>query len=856
MPRFPALLTVAVLGSIAGAVAQPPSTSVPTRSLWRATNPGGGGWFERIAAGPTGMVIACSDLSGAYRSRDRGITWDCLGRSRGLLTTHVACVAFHARDASVLYLGTEDGIYASADLGESFTHPLARGYVEFIAVAPSDARVAYAAWHPRYNSNDGQIYKTTDRGKSWRRVDTDLPRGHRILELLVAPGTPDELYLMTGIGRFARGPCAIFRSLDGGVRYTRVTPDGCGDTLSDIALDPFAPGHLYASVDSVDDKAHGVLHRSTDRGTTWQRWSDRGGYIWFDRRRRGTLRMIDSRHSFPWDPRQGVWESTEHGSPESWKRVGDVAQWDGGWSTAPWSRETIARAHGEDASDPDVLYWVGAQFVHGTFDRGRSAQQIFSQELRPRGSKRWRTRGIDNVVVLDLALSRKDPDAVYASFLDLGTWRSLDSGKTWTMINDAAATGSWAGAGGCSWTVLADPARARVVWTAQSEERASPATLLRSRNGGDSWSKAAGLPPASILGLSLDPQSPIDRRHLYCAAAGDVYASVDDGRTWSKRFANGGIRTTKVVHDRDQGVTRVYAGGESGLFVSIVSNGRTGAWTSIGTREMTGTKKGLPERSWTGVYDIVADPRVSGRVYVVVHGKGRGLYRSADHGSTWEPRVLTNDYLWCVAVDPTDSGTLYATSSSAFDSGGYSPVSRGVLRSVDDGRSWQPLNEGLAWPFAIPIAIDETDAGRVWIGSPGTGIHVRIAETLRADTAHLAAAGPTRAQFTLEAGDKHANKNYLLLASTRGSRPGIALGSVFVPLNPDEFLLPVAMNFPNTAVFVNSAGVLDAAGSARAAFAPPATFLRTNVGRELTFVYLTLGPLDLASNPVSIAVVR
>ena len=46
---------------------------------WERTNPGGGGAFSTIGAGPSGIVIAGSDLSGAYRSIDYGKTWDVIG---------------------------------------------------------------------------------------------------------------------------------------------------------------------------------------------------------------------------------------------------------------------------------------------------------------------------------------------------------------------------------------------------------------------------------------------------------------------------------------------------------------------------------------------------------------------------------------------------------------------------------------------------------------------------------------------------------------------------------------------------------------------------------------------------------
>ena len=59
---------------------------------WININPGGGGGFTSIGAGPSGTIICGSDLSGAYRSLDRGSTWDAIGSSRDLARTHVSAV--------------------------------------------------------------------------------------------------------------------------------------------------------------------------------------------------------------------------------------------------------------------------------------------------------------------------------------------------------------------------------------------------------------------------------------------------------------------------------------------------------------------------------------------------------------------------------------------------------------------------------------------------------------------------------------------------------------------------------------------------------------------------------------------
>ncbi|RME05815.1 MAG: hypothetical protein D6803_08080, partial [Anaerolineae bacterium] len=193
------------------------------QSAWQRTNPGGGGAFNAIGGGPSGILLAASDLSGAYRSLDGGHTWEVIGAFHGLTSTHVSGLGFDPLDPTLLYLGTEEGIFRSDDGGENFRFVLNHGYITDIAIAPSNPRVGYAAHHSQYNVADGAVYKTTDRGRTWARVSgASLPNGLHILKLLVSPQDEDVLYALAGEGRFACGPAVLYESVDGGRTWARL----------------------------------------------------------------------------------------------------------------------------------------------------------------------------------------------------------------------------------------------------------------------------------------------------------------------------------------------------------------------------------------------------------------------------------------------------------------------------------------------------------------------------------------------------------------------------------------------------------------------------------------------------------
>ena len=682
------------------------------RAQWEPINIGGGGWFERVGVGPTGLVVAASDLSGAYLSPDHGASWQALGADRGILATHCASVGFSAQDPGLFVLGTDAGITRTDDGGTTFVPALDDGYVESVTFAPGNDAVAYAAWHSAWNAADLRVYRSADRGATWNSVAGTIPAGRRGLEVVVSPADANVVLVLAGDGRFAGGPAELWRSINGGVSWQSVG-GVFADRVVDVAFDPLNAARLWASVDDSDPDLPGHLYRSDDLGATWIHVAPRGGAIWKDAEAPGTIRMVDLRYQYPWDDRSGVWESTDGGA--QWQQVSLVDDWQPGWQTIAWTFTAPLHSAAVDPSDPARFYWVNSQFVYVTDDRGRSVRQTCTEEVT---SGHWRSRGLDNVVILDLAAA--PGSTLWAGFFDLGLWRSQDAGASWTPCNQPQYTGDWQGAGGNTWTVLADAARPGVAWAPQSGDQYGASTLLRTMDAGagcDQWTVVgAGLPAAPILGLSLDPTSPVAARRVYCCAAGDVWTSSDDGATFTPLTSIGGLHTTAVASDGT-----AYAGGEAGLFRSPIGGG-PGPWLEVGLPAMRGPDPGPPFTGWQGVSGIAPDPAQPGRLYVAAHGAGKGIYRSDDHGGSWQ-KLLDDDFARQVAVDPATPSLLYATSSSAWDAGGLEPGSHGVWQSIDAGAHWSLVNDGLPWPFANPLAIDPQGSGRVYLGSPGTGIY-------------------------------------------------------------------------------------------------------------------------------------
>lgn len=528
---------------------------------------------------------------GIYRSRDAGRTWQRLGLEK---SEHIGRILVDPRNGDVVLAAAEGplwsaggdrGVFRSADGGATWTPVLQideHTGVTDLEFDPSNPNVVYAAAYQRRRHVWGflaggpgsGIWKSTDNGRTWRRVTNGLPKGDMgKIGLAVTPADPRVVYATIEADGAERG---FYRSLDRGESWERRNPYISGGT---------GP-HYYQEIEASPTDADVVyqmdvfIHVTRDGGTTFNmletgrdKHSDNHA-LWID--------PADARHLIVGTD-AGVYESFDDGA--RWRHFPNlpISQF---YKVALNNREPfydilggaqdLGTLHGPartmnmdgirnqdwyvplgadgygvafDPRDPDVMYLMWQEGNLTRKDRrNEETINIKPQPAPDDPPERWNW---DSPILV----SPHDPDRIY--FGSQRVWRSDDRGSSWTPISGDLTLGRNRYEQqfiGRVWSVDAlhdNAAMSKYATTTAIAESPLQAGVLVvgtddglvqvSGDGGRSWTRAAalpGLPPRSFVN---DVEASLhDARAIFAVAdahkIGDfspyVYASTDLGRSW------------------------------------------------------------------------------------------------------------------------------------------------------------------------------------------------------------------------------------------------------------------------------------------------------------------------------------
>jgi photosystem II stability/assembly factor-like uncharacterized protein len=226
-----------------------------------------------------------------------------------------------------------------------------------------------------------------------------------------------------------------------------------------------------------------------------------------------------------------------------------------------------------------------------------------------------------------------------------------------------------------------------------------------------------------------------DNKTLYVGTAGGgVWKSTNAGASFKPIFDKYCMSIGCIAVNQKDSKT-VYVGtGESNMRNSVSIGDGMYKSTDAGDNWV---KVGLD--STEHIAKILIDPKNDSILYAAVPGplwsnsKHRGLYKSTDGGDTWERLFYINEMTGCadIAIDPTDPKVVYATMWEfrrmpyAFNSGGKNS---GMYKSLDGGKTWKELKEGLpAKPFgriALTLAPSSPQKMVAIVEAKETGLYI------------------------------------------------------------------------------------------------------------------------------------
>jgi len=702
--------------SAAFAVVVTASATAQTTNQWYLRGPDSG-YAQSVAIDQVSKKPIAGGQSGVFVYS--GGQWQF--SNAGAPTPYVGDIA---TSASATFINSGGYVARTTDGGATWLNvssTLMNGAVSAVATSAANASRVYAAVNPGDGSSFGGLWISNDSGTTWTQSATTA--GGNMLLVRVSP-TNANLVFVAGQADPNTGIANLFRSTDGGQSFSAApvaqTNGSAGPAqFSDLAQDPFDANHLIAIAGVTGARtAYSELWTSADAGQTWsvttpafQIPPDTADQaeplaVLFDRYTQGTVYYATA---------FGVFKSTTGGASPTLSGSGLIQLGMNNNGAQPY--DEITRL----AQDSDANHTLYAASVSNGVYVSTDAAASWSAINTGYTGMSFRMMAFQPGTGVALA-GAVDPSN------SMGVYRSTDGGATWTRSASGMNANTIRG-------LAFAPTPSTVALAAGYKPQQFIGGefnrgFWRSIDSGVTWTAVNDPNMPRNAGKRIIQFDPNDANRVLLAIAWAVALSTDGGQTWINSSDTSlffGLPTQVDPNVTLLGLaagpgpvsgTRFYAG------FCCASNpppagGEGGVYYSDDGGYHWAPSNPLPYDSNAGYFSISATP---GTLYM---GRGLnpgvsqgGVFKSVNYGVDWvDVTGSMPRNTGIVAADPVDPNVVWA--ASYFISDAYPG---GIYRSNDGGATWVPYGRGLRIPSIFWLTIDPTDHNHLLAGG-NEGLH-------------------------------------------------------------------------------------------------------------------------------------
>lgn len=614
----------------------------PLLASWEKAGPEGGS-VEALVFHPTNpSILYAGTQGGVYKTTDGGATW-VLKNSGLILSRFVVSLAIDPSNPETLFAGHYGGISKTTDGGENWDDKGAQTGGFIFAIVVQSSNIIYAG------SFGGGMFKSTDGGNQWNAINSGLGN-HFVISL--AKDVDGKIYAGTLGG-------GIFKSTNGGGNWSPVNNGLNSPYVDALAVDPVNPSIVYAGTSWG-------LHKSVNGGASWVDLDPTDfGYVEDVAIDPSNTQIIYVGRAF-----------TSYDNPANYHAFGRST--DGG---ASWSNST------NDPPDKDVLDIAIHPTIPSTLFVGLFGEGI-AKTIDNGSSWALTNTGMSAYVVNMVVTDPTNANVIYSGSTG-GLHRSADNGVTWASKTNGLTDGP------VVFSIAVDPASPNILYVADS------AGVHRSVNSGNSWIRQS---PSSFFEHFVTLQiNPLNTTTLYGGSrVTGVWKSVDSGSSWTQK--NNGITNNEVraiVLDPNSPDT-LYAGTLGGGVFKSTNGGNS--WNPV--------NNGIVNKQITALVINPLDPQ---NLYAAT--KAGKVYKTTNGGSSWALKNSGVRYpsdFFCLAIHPLTPNILYG----GVDGGD------GVYMTTNGGDSWIQKPNGLAVHHEVSsLSISPNTDRSPHAGTLGDGVY-------------------------------------------------------------------------------------------------------------------------------------